>query len=122
MPIEIIYHEGFDIIFIDYSYIKDQNEMLALLAEARSIIESAPPGMVLLTNMTRAIVGDNFMTEAKKLGRNLLKSKSKKHAILGIEGLKTMLLRAYNLFTEDKIMPFGSREKALAYLISDEKR
>ncbi len=116
----MIHHEGFDILYVDYSYIKDQNEMLSLLAKARGKVEAAPPGLLILTNMSRAIVGDDFMTEAKQFGRDLLKEKSKKHAILGIEGLKVMLLRAYNLFTEDKIVPFGSREKALAFLISDE--
>lgn len=117
MRVEWISHKGKKILFINYSEIKSQGEMLEVLNESLKIIREASGTILALSDMTNASVGPDFMKEAKEKGKELA-GKAEKTAILGITGLKSMLLKGYNLFTGETMKPFSTREEALDYLAS----
>ena len=57
-----------------------------------------------------------FMDLAKRLGSEVFDQKTEKGALLGIHGIKKVLLQGYNLVAKQKIKPFDSKEEALQYL------
>lgn len=119
MRVEWIEHKGAKVLFADYSEIKDQNELLKLLGEFHKIIEKSQTKVFTLSDVTNASVGPDFMGEVKRLGI-VHADKRNKSAILGVTGLKGLLLKGYNASTksENPTAHFESKEEALDYLIS----
>lgn len=58
------------------------------------------------------------MDKLKNYGKTVLKAKSAKSVVLGIGGVKALLLRAYSLFTSTDVATFDDIEKAKDYLAS----
>ena len=115
--VEWITHKGKKILFSDYSNVKSQEEMHTIMNESLKIVNETPGKVSSLVDMTNASVGPDFMKAAKEEGKKFL-HKRDKSALLGITGLKAMLLKGYNLFSGDSAKPFGTKEEALDYLCS----
>ncbi len=117
MRVEWITHKGKKILFIDYSNVKSQAEMISILNESLEIVRATPGKILSLTDGTDAAAGPEFMKQAKEGGKAVA-HKAEKSAILGITGLKSILLKGYNLFSGDRMKPFPTKEEALEYLCS----
>ena len=117
MRVKWLTHRGKKILFTDYSNVKSQPEMISILHESIKVVKATPGKVLSLSDVTNAGTGPDFMKEAKVLGKEIL-FKRDKSAIIGITGLKGMLLNAYNLFSGDTMKPFTEKEEALDYLTS----
>ena len=72
--------------------------------------------MPILSNFDGVPVGTEFMNKVKPWGKEL-QPKIKRQALLGVTGLKNILLQGYILFTGEKeIKTFDSEAEALDYL------
>jgi hypothetical protein len=69
-----------------------------------------------LSNFEGTFGSDEFMARTRELSP-LFQSKTKKEAVLGIKGLKKILLHAYNAFSKSKLLQFNTKEEALDYLV-----
>lgn len=116
MPVTWIEHKGKKILHTDYRNVTDEGEILALLKEATNIIRETPGKIRFLADFRNTNVPSNFMTEVKKNGKNLFKEKAERHAILGVTGIKKVLLKAYVVFSGENIKPFDSEKDAKDYL------
>lgn len=117
MRVKWIEHKGKKILFTDYSGVKAQDEMLEIMYESMKEVHKSPGTFLNLVDMTGAATGPDYMKEAKQQGKILMK-KTEKSAMIGVTGLKGMLLKGYNLFSGDNIQPFVTKEEALDYLIT----
>lgn len=117
MRVEWISYKGKKILCMDFSGVTSQDEMVEILRAGGEEIKKSPGKVLNFVDMTNASAGPDFMKASKAQGKELL-HKAGKTAIIGITGLKSMLLKGYNLFSGDSINPFSTREDALDYLVS----
>ncbi len=116
MSLSFITHKGKRIMFIDYTSCKNIEEMIKVLEQV--IMEYEKPGGQYLTlnDFTGTYGSTEFMNAASK-HKELFDSKTIKTAVLGITGIKKILLNGYNAFVKKKQMPFDTKEEALEYLV-----
>lgn len=117
MKVQWITHNGKQILFTDYNGVKSQDEMIEILYESNEAIKNAPGKVLSLIDSTNATVGPDFLQAAKEQGKELM-YKIDKTAMVGVTGLKAMLLKGYNMFTGMDMIPFATKEDALEYLVS----
>lgn len=65
-----------------------------------------------------AFVGPDFMKEAKRLNKEVFDQKVDKGAIIGISGIKKILLNAFNALSKQKLIPFSTKDQAMDFLAS----
>ncbi len=118
MPTNFISHQGHQIIFIDYSSCKTKDELISTLKDAEIFVKKVPGKALTLSDFTGTHGSSEFMSEAKRAGRETFDSKVEKAATIGITGIKKVLLSGYNLVVKNKISAFETKDKALEYLVS----
>lgn len=117
MRVEWIHHNGKKVLFADYSNVKTQEELLEIQKESIRVAREISGTFLSMGDVTNSALGPDFMKEAKLQGKEF-KHKMDKSAIIGITGLKGMLLKGFNLFSGDSVKPFATKEEALDYLTS----
>jgi len=117
MPIHNITHNGKLVLFIDYSKCQNQQEMISLLNEAVSHYRNSPNNIRILSDFTDAYGGIDFMTKLKSYGKEL-GDKTDKAAVVGVEGVKEILLKGYNMIAKKPTKSFRNKIQALNYLTS----
>ena len=88
-----------------------------LVDELIIILGSSSGQLLFLANIENAVISPEFMKKAKLNGK-LFQDKIKKSAVVGVKGLKKMLMNSYIAFTGSKFKLFDSEEEALKYLTS----
>ena len=110
-------HQGLEILLIDYSNVKRPDEMIEILNQSVKILKSKPELKHVLTNVTDANMGGEFMGELKKTVAHFYDQRIEKAAVYGIEGVKRVLHRAVSAKkNESQNESFETREEALAWL------
>ncbi len=117
MSISYVYHKGKKIMYVDYSHCKNVEEMLQVLDEVRKEYEKTTETFVAVADFRGNFGSTEFMEKAKKLGKDLLDARTTKTAVLGVTGIKKILLNAYNAFVKHKLVPFNTKEEAFEYLV-----
>jgi hypothetical protein len=118
MPVKYIQYKGKTILYVDYSNTTGDKAIATLYEEAKEVRTWKEPGLV-LNDFRNSKATSEFMSEAKKLGKELFSAMEKKTAAIGITGIQNILLQAYNAFSKDKIVPFATEEEAKEWLIED---
>ncbi len=91
-------------------------ESIKLADELITLIGTADGNVLLLANVENAVISPEFMNKAKANGK-LFQHKIRKSAVVGINGLKKILIKSYIAFTGSKFTLFNSEEEALKYLV-----
>jgi len=93
--------------------------MLKLLHETCEILKNSPERVPLLTSFENTTGTTEFMNEVKRLGKEVISLKTTKTALLGISGVKNVLVQGYIFFTgENKLKTFQTEKEALDWLVS----
>ena len=109
--------QGKKYLWVDYRGLKTEADMIQLLEQYTEIVVSTPGKVMALADFTDTAVGSGYMNRVKTLGKEVYTAKVQKTALVGITGLKTILLKGYLAFTGDKnTRPFGTEAEALAWL------
>jgi hypothetical protein len=116
MPVSYLEHRGKRILYVDYSLCKTQEETIQVLEEAAREFEKSPTKLLSLDNYNDAYASEEFMKRAKELGKTTISAKREKGAIIGLKGIKRVLLSSYNVFVKDSLTPFDTKEEALEFL------
>jgi len=117
MSISDLTYKGKRIMYVDYTHCKTTEEMIAVLNEVRREYERTTETFVAVADMRGNFGSSEFMMEASKLAKDHLDKRTLKTAILGIIGIKKILLNAYNKVVNNKIEAFDTKEEALEYLV-----
>jgi hypothetical protein len=117
MGAEWIEHKGKKILYIKYGGLKPE-QMLDLILQATQMIVDAKSDQVLsLTDVTGCYVSKEFVELSKKQSKISLPL-TKKAAIVGVTGLKKILLEAVNKFSPKSRVPFETLEEARDWLVN----
>jgi hypothetical protein len=116
MPVEWINYKGCQILYCDYRNMKNDDELLENLKKEAEIYEKTQSKILCLNDYRDAVLSKVFMDKITEVGK-LNKGKTLKAAILGITGLKKILLIGYSKITGEAIKPFDDEISAKEYLI-----
>jgi hypothetical protein len=117
MSISYVNYKGRKIMYVDYTHCKNTEELLQVLDEVRREYEKTTETFVAVADMRGNFGSSEFMNKAKQLGKDILDARTTKTAILGVTGVKKILLNGYNAFVKNKLVPFDTKEEAFEYLI-----
>ena len=116
MEFQTIDYKSKTIYIVPFSACKTKEEMLQMLEALGELMRASEDKILTLIEADGVNISNDFMSRASELSRDVFQHKREKGAILGINGLKAVFLKAYNLFSKDKLVPFSTREEALEYL------
>jgi hypothetical protein len=116
MSVKKIVHKGQTILVADYRGLNNAEQQIQNLEELSKILKSSPSSLLILSNFDGVSIGSEYMNKVKPWGKDL-QPKIKRQALLGITGLKNILLQGYIIFTGEKdIKAFNTEAEALEYL------
>lgn len=98
MSVKWIEYKGKKIIHGDYRGLRDKELREALEVEAK-LTREAPGRVLILDDFTKSVMDSESMNYLQKIGKEEIEPKTEKCAILGVEGMKKVLLQVYNWFT-----------------------
>ena len=113
-----IEHKGKKIIHLDYTNLnsRDKESFYLVLDEANEFIMSAGNDLLILVDI-RDSFGDSEISKRMKVDGKMEKPYIHKEAVVGITGVKKVLLKGINLFTNIGITPFETIEEAKDWLV-----
>ena len=111
-------HKGKQILYVDYSGLNTK-EMIQLLHDSCDVLNKLNNAVPLLANFENTTADTEYMNEVKRLGKQVITAKASKTALLGITGVKGVLVQGYAFFTGEKnLKSFSSEPEALDWLAS----
>lgn len=113
--IQKIQYKGKEIIYVNYEGLREP-EMVEILNQVEQIILSDNKPHLQLTNISDAFATPGFMAAAKIFGKKT-QNLTSKSAIVGITGVKALLLKSYNFVSGDKLKAFATEDEAKEYLV-----
>lgn len=118
MSVKLIEHKGKKVLYADYRGLMTTEQQIQCLDELEQLQHKSAVSLPILSNFEGISIGAESIARTKEWGkRNELKIK--RQALLGITGLKTILLRGYMAFTgQTNIKTFESEGEALDWLVS----
>ena len=113
--VEFIKHNGKELLLLDFSNCKP-GDVFLVIDEAKKTIRSCPENSVLtLTNVTNMRFDDR-VTEQLKAFTAHNKPYVRAAAVIGVEGIKKIILNAVMLFSKRKFHVFDNIETAKNWL------
>ncbi len=116
MSAELITHNGKIIVFGDYSECNNKEKMIAKLHEVEQLMLKQEGLVLYLADLNKTHGSVEFMTAVKEVARRTFNHKVDKAALLGITGVKKVLLNGFNKVSKQKFEPFDTKALALEFL------
>lgn len=113
--VQKIQYKGKEIIYVHYGDLKEV-QMIETLNQVEDIIVSDNKLHLQLINISDAFATPGFMAAAKSFGKRT-HHLTERSAIVGISGVKALLLRSYNSVSGKKLKAFDTEEEAKEYLV-----
>jgi hypothetical protein len=117
--IQVIHHKGKEIIYVNYTGFTSQTktEFIKTIEQATHFMLSKGSGLLVISDVRDAF-GDSEVVAAYKAASAKTGTKVRKSAVVGITGLKSVLLTAVNLFSKREIKALPDLESAKEWLVS----
>jgi hypothetical protein len=111
-------HRGKKVLLLDYSGIREPAEAMREIEHSKREVEKHPPkSLRVLTDATDSHYDSSVVQALKDLAAHdepyVIAS-----AVVGVVGLKKVVLTGVNLFSKRKIVMFDTRPAALDWLVS----
>jgi hypothetical protein len=119
MALTWIEYRGHKILYNDFRGLTEA-QMTQQLDDELALLKAQPKKVRMLVDVTNSATGPGFMARAKALASQI-DAHVERQAILGIDGIKAILLRAFNAMGSGTLAPFANEEAAKEYLISSTK-
>ncbi len=113
-------YEGQKVLYLDCRGLKEEGT-LAILDEAAEMLRPTSGNMPVLANVQGTMLTTAFMEKLKKLAQEVYIGKTDKAGIVGVDGLKKILLNSYNILMKQEMRAFPKEEEALRWLVEKEK-
>jgi len=118
MSAEWITHKGKRILYIKYSGLSASEQLDQIRQATQILVETKSNDNLTLTDVVGTHVNQDFIDLAKEQGK-ISRPYTKKAAIIGIEGVRKILLRAVNRVSGNVREPFPTMEEAKEWLVKD---
>jgi hypothetical protein len=116
--VEVINHKGKEICYLDFSHLRDEKEIQALINEGKKHIRSKIPGSVFnLSNIEEM----HFNGEIREMFSEFVKGNKtyiKASAVVGVSGLKQIVFNGIMKITGRDIRSFNTNDQAKDWLVS----
>ena len=121
MSVEWREYAGKRFLHVVYGECRSEVEMLATYEQQASQMRTQPHKSLVLSDFTNASVGSAFMNRVREGGVNDGSALLEKNALVGITGLKGILLDGYVKVTNlgDKIRAFDTEAEVLEWLVAE---
>jgi len=93
-----------------------EEELLQILDEAAEKLRPMTAKVPVLANVEDVILSTEFMEKMKELGQKVFNEKVDYTAIVGVSGVKKVLLSSYNFLVGRNMKAFDNEEDALDWL------
>ena len=113
--VEVISYKGKQIM-CSYPDGINQQELVEIAKSHLEFSRQNPQYKYMMTDFSNVVIGNEFMKTVKS---SLDVFDRLKSALLGITGLKKILLIGFNRVAQKQILPFDTKEEALEYLVKD---
>ena len=111
-------YKGKQILYVDYGGLNTE-EMIILLKESCDELNKSRGGVPLLANFENTTIESKYMNEVNRMGKEIITVKAAKTALLGISGVKGVLVQGYTFFTGEKnLKSFSTEQDAMEWLVS----
>ncbi len=114
-PYAVISHRGKNIVVVDIAHTAPAETISALKEAQKRIAENPPKSILMLTDVTDTTYNKDVSAAIQDFSAKntpyVMRS-----AVVGVDGLKQVLLRTVNLITRREIKSFPSRQEALDWL------
>jgi hypothetical protein len=117
MSVSYISHKGKKILYVDYTKCKSPKETLDVLELVRQEYLKSNEMMITVNDFRDAYASSEFMNKVSELGKQLFTKRTIKSAAVGVAGIKKILVNAYNIFAENKVTLFDTKEEALDWVV-----
>lgn len=114
MPLNWIEHKGRRILHLDYRGVPE-SQMIDLVDQAVAALKTQGGKSRVLIDVSGASTGTRFMSASKGQAKEAA-TYLEKQAIVGVDGIKSILLKAYNTVGGGNLTPFETERQALDFL------
>jgi hypothetical protein len=114
MGVKWMDYKGKQILYVDFRKLREEEVVETVELEAKMLAEATGQVLV-LANVEGATVSS--LGRIKQVGKEGIKPRIAKSALVGVSGLKEILLRAYNSFTGSTARSFATETEALEWLV-----
>jgi hypothetical protein len=111
-----IYHKGKEILFINYSNVKIESEMIAIIRAQKELVLKDNKKYLFCADYTGSFTPTEYMKEANNF-LNATKHLTIKGAFLGVTGAKNILLSSIISLFGMNFKTFSDKNSALDYLV-----
>jgi hypothetical protein len=116
MPIQWIDYKGHKILYADYRGLISEEKMLQNLETEGEFYKTITSKILSLNDYRDTFVSNNFINKVTALGK-INKDKNLRSAILGITGMKKILLNTFSTISGMPVRSFDDETEAKEYLI-----
>jgi len=100
----------------------DEKQLLEILDEAAEILKPMTAKVPVLANVESTTLSTEFMEKLKQLATEVYTKKVDYSAIVGVSGVKKVLLSSYNFLLKQDMRAFNTEEEALEWLTSEHSK
>lgn len=117
--IQIINHKGKNILYFDYAgfSVHTKGEFIKTIETAAEFMISQGNNQLTLTDVRNSLGDPDIVAKLKEVSART-KSYRKKAAVVGVTGVKAILLSAINMFSKSTVVAFDTIEEAKDWLVS----
>lgn len=115
MSIEWISHKGKKILLIDYSGLEGEAQTKQIEDAVDTLIKTGHKDNLTLTDISKIAISKEFTDKAQLMGKKSALV-TKKAAIVGVTGIRKVILQTVNTFSGNQRKPFDSVEEAKDWL------
>ena len=117
MPVSWIDYKGRKILYADYRGLRTEDDMMKNLDSEAGFYTQTHLKILSLNDYRDSVVSNKFMNKVTELGK-ATKGKTDKAAVLGVTGLKKILINGYAKITGQHVKIFENEIAAKEYLIT----
>lgn len=118
MPVSILNHKGKEIIYVDHKGLQGEG-MINCFKEASKEILLRKNTALSLADFTGVDISKEFIEYLKSEEVKPITQCVKKEAIIGVSGIKKMVLNIYSALTGSGAKVFNTQEEAMDFLVAD---
>ncbi|MEP1035091.1 hypothetical protein [Ekhidna sp.] len=116
MSVELITHNGKKIVYGDFKECNKKEKMIEKLYVVEQLMQRQPGTVLYLADLSNTHGSTEFMKAVKEVAKRTFDHKVEKAALIGIIGIKKVLLNGFNAVSKNKFVPFDNEELALKFL------
>jgi hypothetical protein len=116
--VQVTNYQGCKIICLDFSNLKNEEDILSVINESKPLIQNNPPQSLYFLSDIRGMHFNNKIREIFTSFTDLNKSYVKASAIVGASGLQNIMINGINKMTGRKLKSFSDQVSAKNWLIS----